>query len=209
MSEKLTVAYIGNGRSTNRYHLPYILTRPDTFRVKSIVARSPSSWAPVDQVRYVTDIDEIWTDDEIDLVVVCITLTPSRNARPRCTQERQERARREALRRDLQRGPRTIRPGRRPKPLPPVLPKPPFDSDFLTVQKVLASGVLGDLLEMEMHFDYFRPEVPRERFPVVLTRLRRPVRSRRSHHRSGTEPVRQSGPGALRRAAAARAGPDE
>lgn len=35
-----------------------------------------------------------------------------------------------------------------------------FDSDFLTVQKVIESGKLGDLLELEMHFDYYRPEVP-------------------------------------------------
>ena len=34
-----------------------------------------------------------------------------------------------------------------------------FDSDFLTVQQVIASGVLGDLLEIEMHYDYYRPEV--------------------------------------------------
>ena len=32
--------------------------------------------------------------------------------------------------------------------------------DFLTVQKVIESGKLGDLLELEMHFDYYRPEVP-------------------------------------------------
>lgn len=35
-----------------------------------------------------------------------------------------------------------------------------FDSDFLIVQKVIESGKLGDLLELEMHFDYYRLEVP-------------------------------------------------
>lgn len=35
-----------------------------------------------------------------------------------------------------------------------------FDSDFLTVQKVIEEGKLGDLLEVEMHFDYYRPEIP-------------------------------------------------
>ena len=35
-----------------------------------------------------------------------------------------------------------------------------FDSDFLTVQKVIESGKLGDLLELENNYDYFRPEVP-------------------------------------------------
>ena len=35
-----------------------------------------------------------------------------------------------------------------------------FDSDFLTTQAVIASGKLGDLLEVEMHYDYYRLEVP-------------------------------------------------
>ena len=35
-----------------------------------------------------------------------------------------------------------------------------YDSDFLTVQKVIESGKLGELLEVEMHYDYYRPEVP-------------------------------------------------
>lgn len=35
-----------------------------------------------------------------------------------------------------------------------------YDSDFLTVQKVIESGKLGQLLELEMHFEYYRPEIP-------------------------------------------------
>lgn len=35
-----------------------------------------------------------------------------------------------------------------------------YDSDFLTVQKVIESGKLGNLLEVEMHYDYYRPEIP-------------------------------------------------
>ena len=34
-----------------------------------------------------------------------------------------------------------------------------FDSDFLTVQKLLASGRLGDLLRYEAHFNRFKPQM--------------------------------------------------
>lgn len=34
-----------------------------------------------------------------------------------------------------------------------------WDSDFLTVKKVLESGVLGDIVEAEFHFDRFDPEL--------------------------------------------------
>ena len=33
---KLVLGFIGNGKSTNRYHLPFILTRQDKIKVKNI-----------------------------------------------------------------------------------------------------------------------------------------------------------------------------
>ena len=32
----LTIGFIGNGKSTNRYHMPFILTRKDKIKVKTI-----------------------------------------------------------------------------------------------------------------------------------------------------------------------------
>jgi predicted dehydrogenase len=162
----LTIAYIGNGRSANRYHLPYVLARPDTFRVKSIYGGGPSSFAAVEGVRYLADINEMWSDDEIDLVVVCSpshlhasyareALKNGKNALiEKPFAETSDEARELfdfAAERNL---------------FLQCYQNRRFDSDFLTVQKVLARGVLGDLLEVEMHFDYFRPEVPRELFPT-------------------------------------------
>ena len=34
--KQLVIAYIANGKSTNRYHLPYVLQRKDRFTVKKI-----------------------------------------------------------------------------------------------------------------------------------------------------------------------------
>jgi len=34
-----------------------------------------------------------------------------------------------------------------------------WDSDFLTIQKILADGYLGEILEYEAHYDRFRPEI--------------------------------------------------
>ena len=35
-----------------------------------------------------------------------------------------------------------------------------FDSDFLTAMKVIESGKLGEIQEIESCYDYYRPEVP-------------------------------------------------
>lgn len=155
----LTIAYIGNGKSTNRYHLPFVLTR-DSFRVKTIYSRAGSSWAPIPGVEYVHDLDAIWDDPEIELVVVCTHMDShaefARQAlnrgkhvlveKPFCeTPEEASELFALAADRGL---------------LLQCYQNRRFDSDFLTTKKVVASGVLGDLLEVEMHYDYYRPEVP-------------------------------------------------
>ena len=29
----LNIAYVGNGKSTNRYHIPFVLARPEQWRI--------------------------------------------------------------------------------------------------------------------------------------------------------------------------------
>ena len=69
----LTIGYIGNGKSTNRYHAPFVLQRPDTIKIKTIWARhlTPIKWDRIDGVYYTDNIDELLNDPEIDLIVVC------------------------------------------------------------------------------------------------------------------------------------------
>ena len=157
----LTLAYIGNGKSTNRYHLPFVLTRTDTFKVKTIYSRTnKGTWMPIPGVNYVHDLQTIYQDPEIDLVVITTpsathfqlakeTLEAGKNVlleKP-FTETRQEAqdlfdlAQAKGLFIQAYQNRR-------------------FDSDFLTLQKVIESGKLGDLHEIEMSFDYFRPQTP-------------------------------------------------
>lgn len=156
----LNVAYIGNGKSTNRYHIPYVVTN-DNFRVRTIYSRSSASaWAPIEGVRYTDDLDSVWDDPQIDLVVVC-TPAGTHGAYTRAALEHGKHA--------LVEKPfvRTANEARELFALADAkglflqcYQNRRYDSDFLTVQQVIESGVLGDLLEIEMHYDYFRPEVP-------------------------------------------------
>lgn len=157
----LTIAYIGNGKSTNRYHLPFSTQLSDKIRIKTIYSRSgKSDWTPIEGVQYTTNIDDIYNDPEIQLVVVT---TPSSSHYPLAKE-------------GLLRGKNMLVE----KPFTETVEQAQelftlaneknlfvqsyqnrrYDSDFLTVQKVIESNKLGDLLELEMHFDYFRPEVP-------------------------------------------------
>ncbi len=160
----LTIAYIGNGKSTNRYHLPFVLTRED-LRVRTIYSRGTSAWPRVDGVEYVNDINAVWDDPEVELVVVCThTDTHAQFAR-----EALERGKHVLVEKPFTQTPGEARElfdlAERQGLLLQCYQNRRFDSDFLTTQKVVASGVLGDLLEVEMHYDYYRPEVPTHQVP--------------------------------------------
>ena len=160
--QKLVVGYIGNGKSTNRYHLPFVMQRPDTFEVKYIY--NPrihhDVWAKVDGIQYTTVLDDILNDEEVDLVVVCTrhdmhysyvkqVLEAGKNCL--CEKPFMETS---AEAKEL------FAMAEEKGLFLSAYQNRRYDSDFLTVQKVIESGVLGDLLELEMHYDYYRPEIP-------------------------------------------------
>jgi predicted dehydrogenase len=68
----LTIGYIGNGKSTNRYHLPFVLQR-ENIKVKTIFQRNPEneSWKRIDGVNYTSNLKELLKDEDIQLIVIC------------------------------------------------------------------------------------------------------------------------------------------
>lgn len=71
MSSKLTIGYIGNGKSTNRYHLPFSLKLKDLISVKRIFSPVENTgWPKIDGISYTTNIDDLLNDDEIQAVII-------------------------------------------------------------------------------------------------------------------------------------------
>lgn len=68
----LTIGYIGNGKSTNRYHIPFVLQR-ENIKIKTIYQRNPKneSWDRIKGVKYTSNLDELLKDEEIQLIVIC------------------------------------------------------------------------------------------------------------------------------------------
>lgn len=159
----LNIAYVGFGKSTNRYHLPYLKLRLDQFKVGRIVTPTLGK-RPADQAYweatgtiFSTTIADIINDYSIDLVVV---VTPSSNHfsvtkqllaagknvlvdKPMAANIVEAQALVDLARQnDLFLMPYQSRR---------------FDSDFLTVQHVLNQGYLGRLIDLEVHMDHYRP----------------------------------------------------
>ncbi len=159
----INVAYIGNGKSTNRYHIPFILKLKDRFNVKTVY--SPSGkirWAKIAGVHYTTNLNDIYNDSEIQLVVVT---TPSQfhYATAKDVLNHGKNVLVEKPFAETSKEARELFALAKQKHLfIQCYQNRRFDSDFLTVQKVIKSGLLGDLLEIESNYDYYRPEVPEQ-----------------------------------------------
>lgn len=157
----LTIGYIGNGKSTNRYHLPFVLER-DTIKVKTIYRRNPDHdvWEKQEHIHYTTDLEGMLSDPEIQLIVVSTTQQSHYEYAKKVLEHGKHVLVEKPFMMTYAEAEEIFAYAKAHDLLVQCYQNRRFDSDFLTVQKVIESGKLGDLLEVEMHYDYFRPEVP-------------------------------------------------
>lgn len=162
----LTVAYIGFGYSVKRFHLPYVERRKDHIHVKYIYRRKEDvekegtqdeQWYPY--ATFTTEIDQVMNDPEVNLVVVntpddfhvpyaMMALEHGKNVlceKPFATTAEEA---------------KKVFAYARSKGLVAMANQNRrFDADARTVKKVLESGKLGELVELESHYDYYRPQM--------------------------------------------------
>lgn len=153
----LNIAYIGNGKSTNRYHIPFS-EKVKNICIKKILSRHDSVWEKVDGVEYVKDINEIYNDDDIQLVVICTSSSAHYSLAKEALEHNKNVLVEKPFAETAQQAKELFALAKEKGLFLQCYQNRRFDSDFLTTQKVIESGLLGDILEVEMHFDYFRPE---------------------------------------------------
>ena len=158
----ISIGFIGNGKSANRYHLPFVLTRRDKFTVKMIYQRRlrPGGWDRLPDVTYTDDLDKILKDPDIKLIVVT---TPTEahvpmakkvlEAGKHCVVEK-------PFATSVKEAEELFQMARDRGLMVQCYQNRRFDSDFLTTQQVIASGKLGKVFEVNMHYDYYRAYVP-------------------------------------------------
>lgn len=158
----ITNAFIGFGKSATRYHLPYVLTRKNKFNVKRIfdIKRKPEieSQKIYQHIAFTSELNDILQDKDITLVTICthpdshyyyakLCLEYGKNVlveKP-FTTTLEEAETLFAIARDKG---LTVSPFQNRR----------FDSCFLTMKQAIDSGKLGQIVEVESHFDYFRPQ---------------------------------------------------
>ena len=158
----ITVAYIGFGVSVREYHIPYA-EKMENVRIKYVMRREEdipqfAEYEPYyKDIIFTTSLEEVLDDPEVDLVVIN---TPDRfhvpyakqvlNAGKHCLVEKPfaptAQEAREVFALAKEKG-LICMPNQNRR----------FDADFLALKDVIASGKIGDVVRLEGHFDYFRP----------------------------------------------------
>ncbi len=158
----ITIAYIGFGVSVREYHIPYVENRNDivvkyVFRRECDIPQNAAFEPFYPEITFTSDLDKILTDKSVDLIVVS---APDQFHVPYAMQ--------------------VLNVGKHvlvEKPFAPTASQAievfdlankkglicmpnqnrRFDADFLAVKDVIASGNLGELVKVESHYDYYRP----------------------------------------------------
>lgn len=157
----LTIGYIGNGKSTNRYHLPFSLNR-DHLKVKTVYARNPDKgeWEKAPGIHYTDDLDALMNDEDIQLIVVCTHIESHYSYAKMALDHGKNVLVEKPFMLTKDEAVSIFQYAKKKNLIIQCYQNRRYDSDFLTTKKVIESGKLGDLLEMEMHYDYYRPEIP-------------------------------------------------
>ncbi|KAI1102534.1 NAD(P)-binding protein [Jackrogersella minutella] len=163
-SSTLNVGVIGYGLSATVFHIPFITTAP-YFKLHSILQRNPNqsaSSAPRDHpdAKHFTSLEQFLADADLDVVVIT---TPPQTHFPFAQQALQ--AGKHILVEkpfvpSVSEADALVRLAREQGRLVCVYQNRRWDSDFLTVQRLLRGDALGRIVEFETHFDRFRLEKP-------------------------------------------------
>lgn len=162
---KLNIAVIGNGKGANRYHIPFILNRPDTLDLKAIYARhlnTKGPWEKIEGVRYTDDLDSILNDPEIDLIDISTPVSSHYSLAKKALEAGKNVLVDKPFVQTLDQAQELFKLAQEKGVLLACYQNRRYDSDFLTTKKVIEEGKLGDLLEIETSYDYDRPEVPEQ-----------------------------------------------
>jgi predicted dehydrogenase len=160
---KLKIGFIGFGKSANRYHLPYVLNR-DNLEVKKIYSRTRKRDLEANYQKYnidfTTDINEILEDQEIQLVSICTSHASHFKFAKLCLQHNKHVLVEKPFVETMAEAEELISLARKKGLIVMPFQNRRFDSDFLALKEVLSKKYVGDIVELESHFDYFRNDYP-------------------------------------------------
>lgn len=157
--EPIHTGLIGFGFSGSTFHAPIIKTI-DTLQITNVLSSQPDKVKQhFPKAKICESIDEIIQDPEIELVIIT---SPNQTHYP-YARKALEAGKHVVVEKPFvlstKEADELIRLSRANGRLISVYQNRRFDSDFLTLQKCISQGILGEIHTYEAHFDRYRPQV--------------------------------------------------
>lgn len=164
MFKPLNVAVVGYGLSAKVFHIPLVQALPEEYKLYGIVQRSPkpdddaSKDHPDAKVWH--SVDEVYADPEVDVVVIS-TIPETHFSMCKASLEAGKNVVVEKpFVPTAKEADELVNIAKKSGKLLTVYQNRRWDSDYLTLRKVMAEGLLGDIAEFETHYDRHRPDPP-------------------------------------------------
>ncbi|CAH1203646.1 Gfo/Idh/MocA family oxidoreductase [Paenibacillus sp. JJ-223] len=158
----MNIAMIGFGNAVVNYHLPYLAGR-EGIKVKTIFRREEDRVGDMEReayypdIAFTSDLNAVLSDLDIELIVVA-THVDSHFEYARLALEHGKHVLVEKPFASTSGEARRIfELAERKNLIAMANQNRRFDGDFLTLKKVMESGKLGHIVEIQSHYDYFRP----------------------------------------------------
>ncbi|MGI0107961.1 Gfo/Idh/MocA family oxidoreductase [Salinimicrobium sp. WS361] len=160
--KQVNTAFAGYGSGGSIYNAP-ILSSVDGFTVKKILTSNPTNVEAAKkdfpEVEIVGEYSEILEDPEIDLIILVLPNHLHYTFAEKALKARKNVLVEKPFTPNVREANELIKLAHQQNLLLTVHHNRRWDSDFLTVKKVVENGLLGRVVEYEAHFDRFRNKV--------------------------------------------------
>ncbi|MCA6467598.1 MAG: Gfo/Idh/MocA family oxidoreductase, partial [Chitinophagaceae bacterium] len=152
----ISTALLSFGMSGRVFHAPFLRAHPG-FELASVWERTtPLASSIYPSIRSVRRLEEILEDPSIELVVVNTPTATHFDYTRQVLQAGKHAIVEKAFTVTVEEARQLKQMAREQGVCLSVFQNRRYDSDFLTVKKMAASGMLGEILEAEFHFDRFK-----------------------------------------------------
>ena len=154
--KKINVALVGYGLSGRYLQAPFFATNPD-FHLKTVVTSQESLHDTYPEVKRANALADVLSDTSIDLVSLCSPNDTHFDYAKQCLLAGKHVLVEKPFTATVAEAEALIALAKTEGKHLFVFQNRRFDSDFLTVRKVIEGGWLGDLIRFEVRFDRFKP----------------------------------------------------
>jgi scyllo-inositol 2-dehydrogenase (NADP+) len=161
-SKILNVGLIAFGLSGRYFHSPFLSTNPN-FRIKTVVERSKNEAQEFDpSIGNARSVEELLSDEEIDLVFICSPNASHFSYAMDALENGKHVVIEKPFAATESEGRQLVELAKQKGLILTAYQNRRWDSDFLTIKKLIEEDKLGDIVEYECRYDRFRPVVPTE-----------------------------------------------